>query len=93
MRKRFLLASIIVIICSLVLGSLYLYFMNLTTINSDDIIYYIKQNATLEEVAKKLQEKNIIKSQACLYILCQDKGVKGKCKRWEFCNKTQNKTK
>ena len=57
MRKGILVASIIVILFSLILGSLYLYFGKLVTINSSENYIIIKKNSTLEQVAGQLQEK------------------------------------
>jgi UPF0755 protein len=91
MRKRILVASIIVIICSLVLGSLYLYFMNLSTTNSGDNYIIIKKNATLEQVAKQLQEKNIIKSQDVFIYYAKTKGSKGSVKGGNFVIKPRTK--
>lgn len=91
MRKGVLVASIIVIICSLVLGSFYLYFANLATTNSGDNYIIIKKNATLEQVAKQLQEKNIIKSQDVFIYYAKAKGLKGSIQGGNFVIKPRTK--
>lgn len=77
MRKGILVASIIVIILSLILGSLYLYFGKFVTMNGGDNYIIIKKNSTLEQVAKQLQEKNIVKSQDTFIYYAKAKGLKG----------------
>lgn len=93
MRKRVIVAGIIVIICSLILGSFYLYFVNLATANSSDNYIFIKKNATIEQVAKQLQEKGIIKSQNVFIYYSKTKGLKGSVKGGNYIIKAKTKLK
>ena len=76
MRKGILVASSIVIILSLIIGSLYIYFGKYITINGGDNYIIFKKNSTLEQVAKQLQEKNIVKSQDAFIYYAKAKGLK-----------------
>lgn len=76
-RKVILATSIMVILCSLIFGGLYLYFGSLVSINSSESYIIIKENSTLEVVAAQLQEKDIIKSEEAFIRYAKVKGVKG----------------
>ena len=76
MRKGILLVSIGAILCGLVLGSMYLYYKQINTTNDDDAYIILKKSATLEQVAKQLQEKNIIKSYITFIYYAKVKGLK-----------------
>lgn len=91
MRKGILVASIIVILCSLIIGGLYLHFGKLVTINGGDTYLVIKKNATLEQVAKQLQEKDIIKSQDTFIYYAKAKGLKGSIEGGNFVIKPRTK--
>ena len=69
MRKRTLVVTIAVILCGLILGCGYLYYKHITTINAYDINIIFKKSQTIEQVAKQLQEKNIINLRIHLYIM------------------------
>jgi UPF0755 protein len=93
MRKGILVASIIVILFSVILGSVYLYFENLATVNSSENYIIIKENSTLEQVAKQLQEKQILKSENTLIYYAKVKGIKGSIKGGNFIIKPKTKLK
>lgn len=93
MRKRMLIASSIVILCSLILGSLYLYIENLATINSGENYIVIKKNSTLQGIAKQLQEGQIIKSEDTFIYVAKIKGVKGSIEGGKFIIKPKTKLK
>lgn len=84
MRKGILVASSIVVLCCLILGSLYLYFGKLGTINSSENYIIIKKNSTVEQVAKQLQEKYIIKSENAFIYYAKVKRLKGNVKGGNF---------
>jgi UPF0755 protein len=77
MRKRILVASIIVILFSLILASLYMYFGKFITINNMDNYIIIKKSSSIEQVAKQLKEKGIIKSEDAFINYAKIKGLKG----------------
>ena len=91
MRKGTLIASIIVILGGLILGSLYLYFEKLATVNGGENYIIIKKNSTLEEVAKLLLEKDIIKSEGTFKYYAKIKGVKGSIEGGNFIIKPKTK--
>ena len=93
MRKGILVASIIVILCSLILGSLYFYFENLATINGGENYIVIKKNSTIEEIAKQLLEGQIIKSEDTFIYFAKTKGVKGSIAGGKFIIKPKTKLK
>jgi len=91
MRKGTLIASIVVILGGLILGSLYLYFEKLATVNGGENYIIIKKNSTLEEVAKQLLEKDIIKSEGTFKYYAKIKGVKGSIEGGNFIIKPKTK--
>lgn len=84
MRKRMLVVTIAVILCGLILGSVYLYYKHITTINAYDINIIFKKNQTIEQVAKQLQEKNIIKAKDTFIYHANKKGLKGSVKAGNY---------
>jgi len=84
MRKRILLAIIGVIICSLIIGGIYFYYDYIVSTNVNDVYLIFKQNDTLEGVAKKLQDKNIIKSQATFIYFAKVMGLKKDVENGDF---------
>ena len=92
MRKG-ILASIVVILCVLILGSLYLYYQHIKTTNVDDIYIILKKSATLEQVSKQLQEKNIIKYQSTFINYAKVKGFKESIEDRNFIIKPKTKLK
>lgn len=76
MRKKFLVFSFVVIICSLILGSMYIYFQYIRSINASDVYIILKKNTDLEKIAKELEEKNVIKSKALFINYANIRGVK-----------------
>jgi UPF0755 protein len=93
MRKGILLASSIVILCSLILGSLYLYFGKLATINGGETYIIIKKDSTIEQVAKQLQENNIIKYEDVFTYYAKAKGAEGSIEGGNFIIKPKTKLK
>lgn len=75
-RKKFLLVSIVIILCGLSLGGVYLYYQHIRTINVSDINIILKKNQSIEQVAKLLQEKNVIKNQDAFIYHAGKKGLK-----------------
>ncbi len=84
MRKRTLVVTIAVILCGLILGSIYLYYKHITTINAYDINIIFKKSQTIEQVAKQLQEKNIIKAKDTFIYHANKKGLKGSVKEGNY---------
>ena len=84
MRKGILVVFTGVILCSLILGALYLYYQNLMTMNGGDNYIIFKKNSTVEQVAKQLQEKNIVKSQDSFIYYAKAKGLKGSIEGGNF---------
>ena len=84
MRKGILVTTSIVVLCGLILGSLYFYFGKLETINSSENYIIIKKNSTVEQVAKQLQEKYIIKSENVFIYYAKLKGLKGNVEGGNF---------
>jgi UPF0755 protein len=91
MRKAIIVVSSIVILCTLTLGSLYLYFGKFATINSSENYITIKKNATLEQVAKQLQENHTIKHEGAFIYYAKVKGVKGSIEGGNFIIKPKTK--
>ena len=48
MKKGILIVSIVVILCSSILGSMFLYYQRRETINVDNVYIILKKNETLE---------------------------------------------
>jgi len=75
-RKKILLVSIVIILCGLSLGGMYLYYQQIRTINVSDINIIFKKSQTIEQVAKQLQEKNVIKNKDTFINYATKKGLK-----------------
>ena len=84
MRKKTLVVNIVVILCGLILGSIYLYYQRIRTINAEDINIIFKKSQTLEQVAKQLQEKKVIKSEDTFIYYANKKGLKGGVKEGNY---------
>jgi conserved hypothetical protein, YceG family len=76
MNKKIIVAICAVILCSLVLGNLYLYYVNLRTTNKTSVYIIINKNSTLEQTAKQLVDKDIIKSQGTFINYAKLNGFK-----------------
>lgn len=84
MRKRMLVVTSAVILCGLIMGSIYLYCKHITTVNAYDINIIFKKSKTLEQVAKQLKEKNIIKDENTFLYHANKKGLKGSVKKGNY---------
>jgi UPF0755 protein len=83
-RKRTLVVTIAVILCGLILGSIYFYYKHITTINAYDTNIIFKKSQTLEQVAKQLKEKRIIKDEGTFIYHANKKGLKGSVKAGNY---------
>lgn len=84
MKKRILIVSIVVILCSSILESMFIYYQRRETINVDNVYIILKKNETLEQIAKQLQEKNIIKSQGMFIYYAKVRGLKERVEAGNF---------
>jgi UPF0755 protein len=79
MRKRILVVSIVVILCSI-----YLYYEHIETTNVDNVFIILKKNSTLEQVAEQLQKNDIIKSPGTFIYYAKVKGLKERVEDGKF---------
>jgi UPF0755 protein len=91
MRKRNLIASIVVIICSLILGRMYLYYQHSSTENAYDVYINLKKNTNIEDLTKQLQEKNVIESKVPFMYYVKIMGLKENVEDVNFIIKPKTK--
>lgn len=84
MRKWILVANSVIILCGLLIGSVYLYYQHIETTNVNNVYIILKKNSTLEQVAKQLQEKNIIESQSTFIYYANLNGLKERIEDGNF---------